>query len=180
MGLEKMLQVYFLQQWYSLSDPAAEEALYDMESMRQFAGIQLHHDHEPIPDESMILNFRCLMQANNLTEVLYAEVRGFPNDKGLLLKRGTIEDANMVALHPPSTKKARQRDPEMSQTRKGDQWHFGMKTHIGVDVASSLVYSFEATTTHDSKIVKVVDDLLHGKSGIILEIKPIPARSAAC
>lgn len=160
MGLEKMLRIYFLQQWYSLSDPAAEEALYDMESMRQFAGIMLHD--EPVPDETTILNFRRLLEANNLTRVLFNEVRGFLDEKGLLLKQGTIVDATMIAASPSTKNEARQRDPEMSQSRKANQWYFGMKAHIGVDAESGLVHSIEATTakTHDSK---VVDDLLHGE-----------------
>jgi len=160
MDLEKMLRIYFLQQWYSLSGPAAEEALYDMESMRQFAGIMLHD--EPIPDETTILNFRHLLEDNNLTEALSAEVRDFLDDKGLLLKQGTIADVSMIAA-PPSTKnKAGKRDPEMSQTKKANQWYFGMRAQIGVDPNSGLVHSVEATTakTHDSK---VVDELLHGE-----------------
>jgi len=160
MGLEKMLRIYFLQQWYSLSDPAAEEALYDMETMRQFARIVLHDD--PIPDETTILKFRRLLEENNLTEVLFSEIRGFLDDKGLLLKQGTIVDATMIAA-PPSTKnQTGKRDPEMSQTKKANQWYFGMKAHIGVDADSGLVHSIEATTakTHDSK---VVDELSHGE-----------------
>ena len=132
----------------------------DMESMRQFAGIMLHD--EPIPDETTILKFRRLLEDNNLTEALFAEVRGFLDDKGLMLKQGTIVDASMIAA-PPSTKnKAGKRDPEMSQTKKANQWYFGMKAHIGVDADSGLVHSVEATTakTHDSK---VVNELLHGE-----------------
>ncbi|KHF24690.1 transposase [Solemya velum gill symbiont] len=158
-GLEKMLRIYFLQQWYSLSDPAAEEALYDMESMRQFVWIVLHE--EPIPDETTILKFRRLLEEHHLTEALFAEVRCFLDEKGLFLKQGTIVDATMIAA-PPSTKnKKRKRDAEMSQTRKANQWYFGMKSHIGVDADSGLIHSIEATTakTHDSK---VIDQLLHG------------------
>ncbi|OOZ68735.1 IS5 family transposase, partial [Solemya velum gill symbiont] len=144
---------------YSLSDPAAEEALYDMESMRQFVGIVLHE--EPIPDETKILKFRRLLEENYLTEALFAEVRCFLDEKGLFLKQGTIVDATMIAA-PPSTKnKERKRDIEMSQTKKANQWYFGMKSHIGVDADSGLVHSVEATTakTHDSK---VIGQLLHG------------------
>jgi transposase, IS5 family len=160
MGLEKMLRIYFPKQWYSLSDPAAEEALYDMESMRQFAGIMLHD--KPVPDETTIMNFRRLLEANNLTSVLFDEVRGFLDEKGLLLKQGAIVDATMIAAPPSTRNKKRQRDPEMSQTRKTNQWYFGMKAHIGVDAESGLVHSVEATTakTHDSKVVA---DLLHGE-----------------
>lgn len=159
MALEKMLRIYFLQQWYSLSDPAAEEALYDSESMRNFAGIMLHE--EAIPDETTILNFRRLLENNNLTKSIFDSVRGYLDEQGLLLKQGTIVDATMIAA-PPSTKnKALKRDAEMSQTKKANQWYFGMKSHIGVDADSGLVHSVEATTakTHDSQML---DALLHG------------------
>jgi IS5 family transposase len=160
MGLEKMLRIYFLQQWYGLSDPGAEEALYDMESMRHFAGIMLHD--EAIPDETTILNFRRLLEDNNLTEAIFAEIRNYLDDKGLLLKQGTIVDASMIAASPSTKNKEKKRDPEMSQTRKANQWYFGMKAHIGVDADSGLVHSVEATTAkvHDSQ---VIDTLLHGE-----------------
>ncbi len=129
--LPRMLRIYFMQQWFNLSDPAMEDALYDSESMRRFAGIDLTTDL--VPDETSILRFRHLLEKHQLTEKLFAEVRQLLEEKKLLLKSGTIVDATIIAA-PPSTKNAAQaRDPEMKQTRKGKQWHFGMKVHVGTD-----------------------------------------------
>jgi IS5 family transposase len=129
--LPRMLRIYFMQQWFNLSDPAMEDALYDSESMRRFAGIELTADL--VPDETTILRFRHLLEQHRLTAALFAEVRQLLEDNKLLLKSGTIVDATIIAA-PPSTKNAaQQRDPEMKQVRKGKQWHFGMKLHIGTD-----------------------------------------------
>ena len=136
--LPRMLRIYFMQQWFNLSDPAMEDALYDSESMRRFAGIDLTTDL--VPDETTILRFRHLLEKHRLTEKLFAEVRQLLEEKKLLLKSGTIVDATIIAA-PPSTKNAAQeRDPEMKQTRKGKQWHFGMKLHVGTD-RRGLVHS---------------------------------------
>jgi len=125
MPLERMLRIYFMQQWFNLSDPQAEDALYDMETMRRFAGIELVED--TIPDESTILRFRHLLEAHQLTQAIFAEVRTLLEERGLLLKSGTIVDATIISA-PSSTKNAKEeRDPEMHQTRKGKQWYFGMK-----------------------------------------------------
>ena len=159
MPLETMLRVYFLQQWYALSDPMAEEMLYDSDSMRHFAGIELGDDR--IPDETTILNFRHLLEKHALTEQLFAEVNGHLADQGITLRSGTLVDATIIDA-PSSTKnEARARDPEMSSTKKGDTWYFGMKAHVGVDADSGIVHSLETTTAkvHDSQ---VWDDLLHG------------------
>jgi len=159
MPLETMLRVYFLQQWYALSDPMAEEALYDSEAMRRFAGIELGDDR--IPDETTILNFRHLLERHELTEAIFAEVNGHLADKGITLRSGTLVDATIIDA-PSSTKnKAGARDPEMSSTKKGNAWYFGMKAHVGVDADSGIVHSVEATTAkvHDSR---VWDELLHG------------------
>jgi len=159
MPLETMLRVYFLQQWYALSDPMAEEALYDSEAMRRFAGIELGDDR--IPDETTILNFRHLLERHELTETIFAEVNGHLADKGSTLRSGTLVDATIIDA-PSSTKnKAGARDPEMSSTKKGNAWYFGMKAHVGVDADSGIVHSVEATTAkvHDSR---VWDELLHG------------------
>ena len=129
MALERMLRIYFMQQWFNLSDPQAEDALYDMESMRRFAGIELAED--AIPDESTILHFRHLLEEHQLTEQIFAEVRALLEQKKLLLKTGTIVDATIINA-PSSTKNAsKSRDPEMHQGKKNKQWHFGMKVHIG-------------------------------------------------
>jgi len=159
MPLETMLRVYFLQQWYALSDPLAEEMLYDSDAMRHFAGIELGDDR--IPDETTILNFRHLLERHGLTEAIFAEVNEHLADKGITLRSGTLVDATIIDA-PSSTKnKAGARDPEMSSTKKGNAWYFGMKAHVGVDVDSGTVHSLEATTAkvHDSR---VWDELLHG------------------
>jgi IS5 family transposase len=128
LGLEKMLRIYFLQQWFDLSDPQAEDELYDSESMRRFAGIELSED--VIPDETTILRFRHLLEKHELTEAMFKEVRGLLEEKGLYLKSGTIVDATIISA-PSSTKnRTGTRDPEMKQTKKGSNWYFGMKLHI--------------------------------------------------
>ena len=160
MPLETMLRVYFLQNWYALSDPMAEETLYDSEAMRRFAGIELGDDR--IPDETTILNFRHLLERHGLTEAIFAEVNAHLADKGITLRSGTLVDATIIDA-PSSTKnKARARDPEMSSTKKGNDWFFGMKAHIGVDADSGVTHSLETSTAkrHDSQIW---DELLHGE-----------------
>lgn len=160
MPLETMLRVYFLQQWYAPSDPMAEEMLYDSEAMRRFAGIELGDDR--IPDETTILNFRHLLETHALTERLFVEVNRHLADQGITLRSGTLVDATIIDA-PSSTKnEARSRDPEMSSTKKGNDWFFGMKAHVGVDAESGIAHSLETTTAkvHDSK---VWDDLLHGR-----------------
>jgi IS5 family transposase len=159
MPLEVMLRVHFLQQWYALSDPMAEESLYDSEAMRHFAGIEPGDDR--IPDETTILDFRHLLERHGLTEALFAAVNAHLADKGIALRSGTLVDATIIDA-PSSTKnKAGARDPEMSSTRKGNDWFFGMKAHVSVDAHSGIVHSLETTTAkvHDSQ---VWDDLLHG------------------
>ena len=132
MPLPRMLRIYFLQHWFNLSDPAMEDALYDSEAMRRFAGIELSVD--AVPDESTILRFRHLLERHQLTEAMFAAVRTLLEERQLLLKAGTIVDATIIEA-PPSTKNAVQaRDPEMHQTKKGRTWHFGMKAHVGTDL----------------------------------------------
>jgi IS5 family transposase len=160
MPLETMLRVYFLQNWYALSDPMAEETLYDSEAMRRFAGIELGDDR--IPDETTILNFRHLLERHDLMEAIFADVNAHLADKGITLRSGTLVDATIIDA-PSSTKnKAGARDPEMSSTKKGNDWFFGMKAHVGVDSRNGLVHSLETTTArvHDSQIW---DELLHGE-----------------
>jgi IS5 family transposase len=159
-GIERMLRIHFLQHWFELSDPGAEEALYDSRAMRQFVGIDL--GQEPVPDETTILNFRHLLEAHNLGDELFRLVNVYLEENGMKLSRGTIVDASIINA-PSSTKnKDKARDPEMHQTRKGNQWYFGMKAHIGVDSRSKLIHSVVATAAnvHDSQ---VLDDLLHGE-----------------
>jgi IS5 family transposase len=163
MPLELMLRVYCLQQWFDLSDPAAEDALYDSESMRRFAGVELSDD--AVPDESTILRFRHLLEEHQLTEQIFLLVRGLLEAKGLLMKTGTIVDATIISA-PSSTKNATgTRDPEMKQTRKGNTWHFGMKVHVGTD-PHGLVHSL--TTTHAAAAdIDQLPQLLHGEERVL-------------
>jgi IS5 family transposase len=159
-GIERMLRIYFLQHWFNLSDPAAEEVLYDSRAMRQFVGIDL--GEEPAPDETTICKFRHLMESHNLGDRLFNLVNQYLKENGLKVNRGTIVDASIINA-PSSTKnKKKQRDPDMHQTRKGYQWFFGMKAHIGVDSKTKLIHSVVATpaNVHDSVIL---GDLLHGE-----------------
>ena len=159
-GIERMLRIHFLQHWFSLSDPGAEEALYDSCALRKFVGIDL--GREPVPDETTICKFRHLMERHNLGDQLFHLVNDYLKENGMTLSRGTIVDASIIHA-PSSTKnKKKERDPDMHQTRKGNQWYFGMKAHIGVDSRSKLIHSVVATSAnvHDSQ---VLEDLLHGE-----------------
>ena len=158
-GLERMLRLHFVQHWFNLSDPAAEEALYDSLSMRRFVGIDL--GSEPVPDETTILNFRHLLERHNLGKLLFNRVNEHLASRGLKVAGGTIVDATIIAA-PSSTKNATgARDPGMHQTQKGRQWYFGMKGHFGVDSQSKLIHSVEVTPAniHDSHVLPF---LLHG------------------
>ena len=153
-----MLRVHLMQNWFGLSDPAMEETLYEISSMRKFASLTL----QAIPDETTILNFRRLIETNELAPMLLDRVNALLTRKGLMLKRGSIVDATIIAA-PSSTKNADgKRDPEMHQTKKGNQWYFGMKAHIGVDTDSGLVHTVVTTAANEADI-EVVDELLHGK-----------------
>lgn len=157
--LERMLRVYFMQQWFNLSDPQAEDALYDIEPMRRFAGIELAED--TIPDETTILRFRHVLEEHKLTAAIFAEVRGLLEEKKLLLKSGTIVDATIISA-PSSTKnEAQARDPEMHQTKKNKQWYFGMKVHVGTS-KQGLVHSIATGPANEADITRL-DDLLHGE-----------------
>jgi IS5 family transposase len=161
--LERMLRIYFLQQWFNLSDPQAEDAIYDSESMRRFARVELGDDK--IPDESTILRFRHLLERHRLTEAIFEAVKDLLADRQLMLKAGTIVDATIIAA-PSSTKNATgTRDPEMKQTRKGKNWHFGMKLHIGTD-RRGLVHSLTATHAAESDIGQL-PHLLHGDESVL-------------
>jgi len=161
--LETMLRVHLMQNWFALSDPAMEEALYEITPMRAFAHLSLT---KPIPDETTILNFRHLLEEYELAPQILERVNAYLARKGLLLKRGSIVDATIIAA-PSSTKNAQgQRDPEMHQTKKGNQWHFGMKAHIGVDVDSGLVHTVTTTAANEAD-VEQVEELLHGKEEVV-------------
>ena len=159
MPMERMLRIYFMQQWFNLSDPAMEDSLYDSESMRRFAGIELLED--AVPDESTILRFRHLLEQHRLSEQIFGLVRGLLESKRLLLKSGTIVDATIIDA-PPSTKnEAKARDPEMRQGKKNErEWHFGMKAHVGTD-RRGIVHSLVTTSANVSDVSQMVH-LLHG------------------
>ena len=159
-GLERMLRIYFLQHWFNLSDPGVEEAMYDSLAMRDFVGIDL--GREPAPDETTVCKFRHLLEKHDLGRRLFQEVHRHLETQGLKVSTGTIVDASIINA-PSSTKNAEQkRDPDMHQTRKGNQWYFGMKAHIGVDSKTKLIHSVVATAANvaDSTILP---DLLHGE-----------------
>lgn len=160
LGLERMMRVYFLQQWYGLADEALEDALYDSQALRGFARIELADGG--VPDATTLLKFRRLLETNNLCRGLFEAINADLAARGLLLREGTLVDATLIAA-PPSTKnKERRRDPEMHQTRKGNQWHFGMKAHIGADRDSKLVHTVVVTAAHVADITKT-EELLHGQ-----------------
>lgn len=161
--LPTMLRVHLMQNWFGLSDPAMEEALYEITPMRVFARLTLNG---PIPDETTILNFRRLLETNDLALDMLARINAHLTRKGLMLKRGSIVDATIIAA-PSSTKnETGKRDPEMHQARKGKQWYFGMKAHIGVDTDSGLVHTVVTTAANTADVV-VVDELLHGKEKVV-------------
>ncbi|MCB4365497.1 IS5 family transposase [Hydrogenophaga taeniospiralis] len=158
-AVETMLRIHFVQQWFNLSDPAMEEALYDMVLFREFVGLDAGEDN--LPDESTILRFRQLLEAHNLSLQIQATVNATLAAKGLLLKSGTVVDATLIAA-PSSTKNSSgERDPEMHQTKKGNQWHFGMKAHIGVDADSGLVHTVVGTAANVNDVTQA-HALVHG------------------
>jgi IS5 family transposase len=159
-GLERMLRIHFLQQWYALSDPAVEEALYDSAAMRRFVGIDL--GREPAPDETTVCKFRHLLEKHGLAADLFAAVNQHLHDHGMRLSQGTIVDATII--NAPSSTKNRdgKRDPQMRQTKKGNQWFFGMKAHIGVDERTGMVHSVVTTGANVADVTQVAE-LLHGK-----------------
>jgi transposase, IS5 family len=158
-GVARMLRMYCLQQWYGLADEALEDALYDSQALRDFVGIDL--SRESVPDATTLLKFRRLLLANDLTRSLFEEINAHLAEQGLLVRVGTIVDATIIAA-PSSTKnEGNKRDPEMHQTKKGNQWHFGMKAHIGVDAESGLVHTVIATPANVNDVTQA-GALLHG------------------
>jgi IS5 family transposase len=158
-GAGKMLRMYCLQQWYGLADEALEDALYDSQALRDFVGVDL--SRESVPDATTLLKFRRLLNDNDLARALFQEINEHLREKGLLMRAGTIVDATIIAA-PSSTKNATgRRDPDMHQTKKGNQWHFGMKAHIGVDAHSGLVHSVIGTAANVADVTQA-GALLHG------------------
>jgi IS5 family transposase len=159
-GVERMLRIYFLQQWFNLSDPAVEEALYDSSAMRRFVGIDL--GREPVPDETSVCRFRHLLEAHEVGQKLFDEVQRHLATNGLKVATGTIVDATIISA-PSSTKNAdKARDSEMHQTKKGNQWYFGMKAHFGVDSRTKLIHAVVATPANVADNT-VLPELLHGQ-----------------
>jgi IS5 family transposase len=161
--LDTMLRVHLMQNWFGLSDPGMEEALYEVASMRQFARLNLL---EAMPDESTILRFRHLLEQHEIAPQILERVNAHLNRQGLLLKRGTMVDATIIEA-PSSTKNASgERDPQMHQTKKGNDWHFGMKAHIGADADSGLVHTVVTTPANEADVAQI-DQLLHGKEKVV-------------
>lgn len=159
-ALKAMLRIHLMQNWFGYSDPAMEEALYEVAPLRRFAGLSLTRGG--VPDETTILHFRRLLETHALAPKVLAAINAYLTEQGLLLRQGTIVDATIIHAAPSTKNKAKARDPDMHQTRKGQQWYFGMKAHIGVDVESGLVHTVTTTPANVADVVEV-DKLLHGK-----------------
>lgn len=158
-GLVRMLRMYVAQQCFGLSDEGAEDALYDSQAIRRFVGVDL--GREAAPDATTLLNFRHLLEAHQLTESIFNTINAHLAEKGLFLREGTIVDATLIAAAPSTKNKEGKRDSEMHQAKKGNQWHFGMKAHIGVDAQSGLVHTVIGTAAHIHDITQA-QALLHG------------------
>jgi IS5 family transposase len=164
-GLERMLRMYIAQQCFGLSDEGIEDAIYDSQAIRGFVGIDL--THESAPDATTLLKFRRLLEKHNLTRRIFDEINGHLAGKGLVMREGTIVDATLIAA-PPSTKnRDKERDPEMHQSKKGNDWHFGMKAHVGVDMATGLVHSVVGTAGNVADVTQA-NALLHGGEEAVL------------
>jgi transposase, IS5 family len=162
--LATMLRIHLMQQWYSLGDPAMEDALIEVPTMRRFAGIDLLSDR--IPDETTILTFRHLLEKHELGEQIFETVKGHLKDLGMAMKQGTIIDATLIAAPSSTKKKAGERDRKMHQTKKGNQWYFGMKNHAGVDKDTGLIHSV-VTTSANVHDLRPAAELLHGEEQVV-------------
>ena len=159
-----MLRLHFLQQWFGLSDPALEEALHDIPLYREFAGLDAGISR--LPDETTILRFRHLLEKHDLSETLFTAINTLLTERGLLLKRGTAVDATLINA-PSSTKnQEKKRDDEMHSTKKGQQYYFGMKAHIGVDADSGLVHTVTGTAANVHDVTQA-HELLHGEEHVV-------------
>ena len=156
LGVSLMLRVYFLQQWYALGDEALEDAIHDSRAMRAFIGGDI------VPDATTLLGFRHLLEEHDLTRKLLAEINALLSERGAFLREGTIVDATIIAAAPSTKNQAKERDPQMHQTRKGNTWHFGMKAHIGVDLGTGLVHTVVGTAANVADIAEA-HHLLHGE-----------------
>ena len=159
MGVERMLRMYIAQQCFGLSDEGIEDAIYDSQAIRRFVGVDL--TREAAPDATTLLKFRRLLEEKDLTASIFTAINAHLAEKGLLMRTGTIVDATLIAA-PPSTKnRDGERDPDMHQAKKGNQWHFGMKAHIGVDAESGLVHTVVGTAANVNDVTQA-QGLLHG------------------
>jgi IS5 family transposase len=162
-GVERMLRMYIAQQCFGLSDEGIEDALYDSQAIRGFVGIDL--SQEAAPDSTTVLHFRRLLETHRLTERIFSGIKAMLADQGLMLKEGTVVDATIIAA-PSSTKNQKaERDPEMHQTKKGNQWYFGMKAHIGVDADTGVIHSLVTTPANTADVTQA-HDLLHGDEAV--------------
>ena len=161
--IETLLRIHFMQQWFTLSDPAMEEALHDIALFREFASLSWD---SRIPDESTILRFRHLLEKHQLTDQILTAVNELLRQKGLLLKAGTVVDATLISAASSTKNESGQRDPEMKQSKKGNQWHFGMKAHIGVDAESGLVHTVRGTSGNVNDVIEA-NSLLHGHESVV-------------
>ena len=174
-SLSAMLRVHCVQLFYNLSDPGMEDLLYESDPVRRFVGLKLS---DPLPDETTILNFNLLLERHSLGQGLLEEINAHLESQGLRLREGTIVDATIIEA-PSSTKnQARERGPEMHQTKKGSQWHFGMKAHIGVDSETGIVHSMSATAANVHDVTQA-HKLLHGGEMVVLGGRSVPGRSQA-
>jgi IS5 family transposase len=180
--LATMLRLYFLQQWYALSDPGLEDALYEIESMRRFAGLDLADD--ALPDETTILKFRRLLERHELTAKLMNTINDVLEERGLLLKGGTMVDATIIHAAPSTKNKAKARDPEMHQTKKGNQWYFGMKVHVGADLHTGVAHTVSVTPANAADISQLPnllredDRIVIGDAGYVNDTYKRAARQA--
>ena len=159
-GLERMLRVYLVQQWYNLSDEGAEDEITDSQALRGFVGIDL--SRESAPDATTLLQFRHLLEKHELTKKVFEAINGKLSAAGLMMREGTIADATILAAPPSVKNEAQARDPEMHQTKKGNQWYFGMKAHIGVDAESGLVHTVVGTAANVADVTQT-GEVLHGE-----------------
>jgi len=163
-GCERMLRLYLLQAWYNLSDEGMEDAVYDSQALRQFSRIDLAH--ESVPDATTLLKFRHLLEKHKLPKQMFEELRTRLGKQGVFMREGTIVDATIIEASGSTKNERRERDPQMHQTKKGNEWHFGMKAHIGVDAASGLVHTLVTTSANVSDIAKTTE-LLHGEEELV-------------
>lgn len=168
-GIEVMLRIYLMQQWFNLSDPAMEDALYEIESMRRFAGLELCEDR--LPDETTILKFRHLLERHQLSDQLFVQVQAYLQSQGLRMSKGTMVDATLIAASPSTKNQKGERDPAMHQTRKGNQWYFGMKIHVGADVNHGSAHTVTVTPANHADITQLPallradDEVVFGDAG---------------